>query len=163
MTATDTGTTGATHRINLVNKDDARRMLLGLLEHVADPASANTHKHLHKVRTGNTEERHLGLTRNGLGQQGFTGTGRTDHQHAAGDLATQTLKFGRITQKLNQLLHFFLGFFHPCYISKGSLDLVFTQQFGFGLAERHGATAATTAALHLAHKENKDGQNQQNR
>ena len=163
MTATDASPPGTPHRIDFVDEDDARRVLLGLLEHVTDTAGADTHKHFHKVGAGNTEERHLGLARNGLGQQRLTGTRRAHHQYTAGNLATQTLELGRVTQEFDQLLHFFLGFFHARHIGEGSLDLVFAQQFGLGLAERHGATAATTAALHLAHEENEDGQDQQNR
>ena len=163
VAATDTGATGTAHRINLIDEDDAGRMLFGLLKHVTDTAGTNTHKHFHKVRAGNAEERHLGLPRNGLGQQGFTRTGRTDHQHAAGNLAAQALEFRRITQKLDQLLHFFLGFFHPCHIGKGGLDLVFAEQLGLGLAEGHRPAAAFTTTLHLAHEEDEDRQNNQDR
>ncbi len=35
--------------INFVDKDDARRALLGLLEHVAHPARADAHEHFDKV------------------------------------------------------------------------------------------------------------------
>ncbi|MFP3355192.1 tyrosine-type recombinase/integrase, partial [Pseudoalteromonas sp. SIMBA_153] len=38
------------------------------------------------------------LARNGLGQQGLTGTGRAYHQHTARDTATQALELARIAQ-----------------------------------------------------------------
>src|SRR5690606_37601419 len=72
------------------------------------------------------------------------------------------LKFGRITQVLNQLLHFFLRFVHASYISKGGLDLVFTQQARLALAKAHGAATAASSALHLAHKEHENRNDQQN-
>src|SRR5690606_36661722 len=74
MTTAKPGAAMATDGIDLVNENDAGRMLLGLLEHVAHAARTHTHKHLDEVGTGNGEERHLGLTRNGLGQQCLTGT-----------------------------------------------------------------------------------------
>ena len=51
ITAAETGTTMATDRINLINKDDARGIGFGLLKHVADTARADTDKHFNKVRT----------------------------------------------------------------------------------------------------------------
>src|SRR5690606_41800086 len=65
--------------INFVDKDNAGRLLLGLLAHIANPGSTHTDKHLHKVRTGDREERHPRLTRNGLGEQGFTGPRLANH------------------------------------------------------------------------------------
>jgi len=70
----------ATYGINLIDKDNAGGRLLGLLEHVAHPGSADTDKHFHKIGTGDGEKRHLCLTGNSLGEQGFTGTRRADHQ-----------------------------------------------------------------------------------
>jgi len=42
-------TTLATDSINLVNKNDARRIFLGVFEHVANPGSAHAHKHFYEV------------------------------------------------------------------------------------------------------------------
>src|SRR5690606_20115124 len=109
VTTAQPGTTVTADGVDLINEDDARRMLFSLLEHVAHTAGADTDKHLHKVRTGNGEERHLGLTRHGLGQQRLTGTRRAYHQHATRNTPTQALEFARIAQKLHQLADFFLG------------------------------------------------------
>src|SRR6056297_338642 len=43
------GTTMATDRVNFVDKDDARALLLGLLEHVANAGRTHTHEHLNEV------------------------------------------------------------------------------------------------------------------
>src|SRR5690606_21892987 len=45
------GTAMPTHRIDLVDEDDARGMLLGLLEHGADARGANADEHLDEVGT----------------------------------------------------------------------------------------------------------------
>ena len=67
----------ATDGVDFVDKDDARSVLLGLLEHVTDAARTDTNKHFDKVGTGNGEERHLGLSGDCFGQQGFTSSWRS--------------------------------------------------------------------------------------
>ncbi len=161
MTTAQTGATLATDGVDLIDEDDAGGGFLGLLEHVTYPGGTDTDEHLHEIGTRNSEERHLGLTRNGLGQQGFTGTGRAYQQYAGRDLATQFLEFARVAQIIDQLLHLFLGFIATCNIGKGSLDLIFTHQASLALAKRHGTFA--TAALHLTHEEDPDTDQQQHR
>ena len=77
---------GAAHSIDFVNKDDARSHLGRLLEQVTNPAGAHAHEHLHKIRTGNGEEGHVGFARHSLGKQGLAGTGRAYQQRALGQL-----------------------------------------------------------------------------
>ena len=78
------------------------------------------------------------------------------HQHTTGNTSTQFLESARITQKLDQLLHVFLGFVHARHISKRSNNLILTEQLGLTLAEAHGAATPTTTALHLPHKKHED-------
>ena len=47
--------------IDLIDEDDAGRVLLGLLEHVAHARGADADEHLDEVRSGDSEERHLRL------------------------------------------------------------------------------------------------------
>ena len=68
VTAAQTRTTLATDRINLVDKDDARRILFGVLEHIAHTGCAHTHEHFHEVGTRNAKERHFRFARNGFRQ-----------------------------------------------------------------------------------------------
>ena len=77
---------GTAHSIDFVNEDDARSHLGRLLEQVTNPAGAHAHEHLHKIRTGNGEEGHVGFARHGLGKQGLAGTGRAYQQRALGQL-----------------------------------------------------------------------------
>ena len=97
-------------RVDFVDEDDAGRVLLGLLEHVADAAGAHADEHLDEVRAGNGEERHAGFTRDRLGEQGLASTRRAAQQHAARDLATELLELARILQEINQFGNFLLGF-----------------------------------------------------
>src|SRR5690606_13906158 len=148
--------------INFVDENNARALLLGLFKHVTDPGRTHAHKHFHKVRTGNREERYLCFTGDRLCQQRLTGTRRPDHQNALRGAATQSLEFAWITQEVYQLFNVFLGLINTGHVTKGRLDLIFTQKPGLALAERHRAFAST-AALHLTHEEHKQCDNDQNR
>ena len=161
MTTAETRAAMATHRVNFVNEDNTGRLFLGLLEHVAHAGGTHADKHFYEVRTGNGEKRHLGFAGDGLGQQGFTGTGRAHHQHAARNTTAKTLEFAWVAQKLYQLLHVFLGLIDTRHIGKGGFDLIVTQQPRLALAKGHRATPATStsAALHLAHEKHEHRDN----
>ena len=83
------------------------------------------------------------------------------HQYALGDTTTEALEFTRVTEKFHQFADIFLGFVDTGYIGKGGVDLITTEQLGLALAETHRTTTSTAAALHLTHKEDKDGEDQQ--
>ncbi|KIR22283.1 hypothetical protein PFLU3_21630 [Pseudomonas fluorescens] len=163
VTTTHAGATMATNGIDFIDKDDARSMFLGLFEHVANTTGTHADEHLDEVRAGNREERHLGLPGNRLGQQGFTGTRRTHHQHAARNTTTQALELARIAQKLYQFADFFLGFIATGNVSQGGLHLIFGEQARLALAEAHRPALASRPALHLAHEEHEHGDNHQDR
>ena len=69
---------GAADGVDLVDEDDARSLLLGLLEQVADTRGAHADEHLDEIGTRNREERHVGFACDGLRQQGLTRPRRTD-------------------------------------------------------------------------------------
>ena len=84
MAAADAGTALASDGIDLVDEDDARRVLLRLLKEVADTRGADTDKHLDEVRARNREERHTGLTGNGAREQRLTSARGAEEQDASG-------------------------------------------------------------------------------
>ena len=151
IAAANTGTARAANGIDLVDEDDAGRILLGLFEHVADAAGADTDEHFNEVRTGNREEGHIGLAGDGAGQQGLAGTRRANEQNALGDLAAEALEFARILEEFDDFLQLFLGFIDTGDIVKRLAAMGFGQQAGLRFAEAH--RAAASAALHLAHEE----------
>ena len=63
VAAAQASATVATDGVDLVDEDDAGRVLLGLFEHVADAGSTDADEHLDKVRTGDGEEGNIGLAR----------------------------------------------------------------------------------------------------
>src|SRR5262245_58762848 len=131
-----------TYRVDFVDENDARRGFLSLLKHVAHTRGAHADEHLHEIRAADREERHVSFTRDGACQQGLTSAWRADHQHALGNSATEFLKFFRITQELNQLLHFVLGFLYARHVAKRDLIFVTGQHARLGLTEVERALAS---------------------
>ena len=162
VTAAEAGAAMTADRVDFVDEDDARRVLLRLLEHVAHARGADADEHLDEVGAGDREERHLGLAGDGARQQRLAGAGRADHQHAARNLAAEALELARVLEELDDLDDFFLRLVDAGDVGERDLHLVLAEQPRPALAERHGAAAAR-AALHLAHEVHPDGDQQQDR
>ena len=162
MAAAETGSAMPADRIYLVDEDDARRVLLGLLEHVTDAGGAHSDEHLDEIGAGNGKERHLGLPRDRAREKGLAGAGGPYHQHTTGNLAAELLELGRFAQEVHQLRDLFLRLVHSRHVGKCDLHLVLAQQTSPALAEGQCATTAPTA-LHLAHEEYPYSDQQQHR
>jgi hypothetical protein len=162
VTAAQAGPAMPTDRVDLVDEDDAGRMLLRLLEHIPDPRGADTDEHLDEVRAGDGEEGNLRLARDGTRKQRLARSGRTDHQHALRDLAAEFLELGWIAQEIHHFGDLFLGLLGPGHVLEGHLDLILRKQPGAALAEGHGTSTARTA-LHLPHEEDPDPDQDQQR
>ncbi len=159
MPAAETRATVTAHSIDLIDKDDAGSILFALLEQVAYPRSADTHKHFHEIRTGNREKRNVRLAGNCARQQGFACARRPHQQDALGNAAAQRLELLRLAKELNDLLELFLGLVHTGHILKGDLFLLHRKQPRPALAERQ---RLVPARLHLPqHKEPQRADNQQ--
>ena len=92
VAAADAGAAVAADGVDLVDEDDGRRVLLGLLEQVAHAARADADEHLDEVRAGDRVERHARLARDGAGEQGLAGSGRAVQQHALRDAGADGLE-----------------------------------------------------------------------
>ncbi len=160
IAAAKTGAAMAADRIDLVDEDDAGRVLLALLEHVAHPAGTDPYEHLDKVRAGDREERHVRLAGDRPGEQRLAGAGRPDEQHPLGDLAAEPLKLLRVLEIFDDLLELLLGLVDPGDVLEGDPPDLLGQQARAALAEAHRSTAA---ALHLAHEENPHADQQKHR
>ena len=77
--------------IQLVNKDDAGRLLLGLFEQVAHARRADAHEHLDEISTAQGEERHVGFTGHGPSEQRLARAGRADEQRSFRDARAKQL------------------------------------------------------------------------
>ncbi len=146
--------------VDFVDEHDAGRVLLGLLEHVAHAGGADTDEHLDKVGARDGEERDVGLTGDGAGQQGLAGARRADQQAALGDLAAQALELLRVLQEVDDLLELGLGLVDAGHILEGYAAVLLGQQAGARLAKTHRATGA---ALHLAQEKDVDADQNKDR
>jgi hypothetical protein len=89
--------TGPADGVQLVDEDDRRRHLLGLVEQVPHPARPYPDDRLDELGGGDGEERHLRLARNRPGQQRLAATRRARQQDTAGDLRAQSPVLVRVT------------------------------------------------------------------
>src|ERR1051326_361789 len=147
----------AADRVNFVNKDDAGRILLALLEQIAHAACTHANKHFYEVRARDGEKRHVGFAGHGACQQGLAGSGRADEQHALRNAPAQFLEFLRLAQELDDFAQLFFGFIHAGNVFERNLLLLHAQQPRPALAE---AQRLVAAGLHLPDQEEPDGREQ---
>src|SRR5262245_550897 len=96
MTATETGPAVTPHRVDFVDKNNARCLLFSLLEKITGSGSSNPYKHFHEIGTANTEERHLGFARNRTSQQGLARSRGSDQQTPFRNSAAKLREFFRV-------------------------------------------------------------------
>ncbi|KAF2989337.1 hypothetical protein MJC1_03487 [Methylocystis sp. MJC1] len=137
----------AADRVDFVDEDDARRVLLGLLEHVAHAAGADADEHFDEVGAGDREEGHARFAGDGAGEQRLTRAGRADEQHAARNAPAEPLELARIAQEFDDFLQVFLGLVDAGDVLEGDAALRLGEELGLRLAKAHGPAARP--ALHL--------------
>ncbi len=160
VTAAEAGAAVAADRVDLVDEDDARRVLLALLEQVADAARADADEHLDEVRAADREERHARFTRDRAREQRLAGAGRAHHQDALRDPAAEAGELLRILQERDDLFDLVLGLFDAGDVLERHAVLVIGEQLRLGLAEAHRLAAAR---LQLPHEQEEDPDEQQHR
>ncbi len=103
VAAAEAGAAVAADGVDLVDEDDAGRVLLALLEQVAHARGADADEHLDEVGARDREEGHVGLAGDGAREQRLAGARRAHQQHALGDLAAQLLELLRVLEELDDL------------------------------------------------------------
>ena len=126
MTAAQTGTSVTANCVDLIDKDNRRRVFLCLVKQVTNTRCTDTDKHLDKVRTGNREERNACFACNRTCKQGFTGTGRAHQQYAFGNTGTQFIKFFGMFEEVDNLFEFFFFLIRTGNIRKGCFPGIFS-------------------------------------
>ncbi len=140
----------AADRVDFVDEDDAGRVLLGLLEHVAHARGADADEHLDEVGARNGEERHVGFAGDGARNQRLAGAGRADQQHAARNLAAEPLELSGIAQEFDDLLQVLLGLVDAGDVLEGDAAVRLGQKLGARLSE---AERLAARPLHLPRQE----------
>ena len=149
-------------RVDFVDENDARGRFLALLKHVAHTACADTDEHLHEIRSADGEERDIGFARDRAREQSFSGAGRADQQDALRNAAAEFLKFFRIAQKFDELLHFVLCFLDASDVAEGDFVLITREhaRFAFAKIERAFSGHADLLAEEKIENEQKKGDGQ---
>ena len=157
-----------TDGVDFVDKHDAGRLLLCLAEEIAHLARAHADKHLHKLRAGDGEERHVGLARHGFGEHRLTRSRRADKQNAFRHRCAGV----RILARIMEIVHD-LGKALFCLILAGDIakaDALRGLDVDLGVALSH-TEGHDVLAAHLIHQlfshelaeEEKDDQRQNER
>ena len=142
---------GTSDGVDLVDEDDARCLLLGLVEKVAHAAGADADEHLHEIGSGDGEEGDVGLPRDRLRQQGLAGAGRADEEGAFRDLAAEGRILRGILEEVDDLHHFLLSPIQAGHVLEGDVDLILVGELAGGLAHIEGVYApALASAAHVA-------------
>src|SRR5690606_12094202 len=113
--------TVSSDRVDLVDEDDAGRVLLALLEEIAHAAGADAHEHLHEVRARDGEEGHPRLTRHGAREQRLARPWRPHHQHALRDPSPEPAELLGILEEGDDLLELLLALVDPRHVREGDL------------------------------------------
>ena len=150
IAAAEAGAAMATHGVDFIDEDDARGVLLRLIEHVTHAARTDADEHLDEVRARDREEGHVRFACDSARDERLTGTRRTDEQTAARNASAELLELLRITKELDDLLEIDLGLVDARYVLERDATVPLRQQLCLGLTEAHGPAAAR---LHLAHEE----------
>src|SRR5437763_734856 len=90
--------------VDLVDEDDARRVLLSLLEEIAHAGRTHADEHLHEVGARDGEERNPRLARDGAREQGLARAGGAHQEHALGDASAELGELLRILEESDDLL-----------------------------------------------------------
>ena len=119
-----------------------------LLEHIPNTRRPDPDVHFHKIRAGQTKERDTGFTGDSFGQHGFSGSGRTDEQHTAGNSSTERLILLRSPEELHDFLQFLDGFINSCDVVEGDMHVFLRVQTAAAASERHRGTGSADATQH---------------
>ena len=151
--------TGLSDCVDLIDKYDARRLLLGLLEQVAHTGRADAHIHFHKGGSRQREERYFRLACYCFCKKRLSGSRRSHKECAFREFRTDPAVFARIMEKIH---HFLKGFFClvlPGHILECNARLFLHIHLGVALTDAHHAAAFG----HPAHQPDKHGRHQADR
>ena len=146
VTAAHAGAAVAADGVDLVDEDDRRGGLLGLVEQVAHAARADADEHLDEVRARDRVERHARLAGDRAGEERLAGSGRAVQQHALRDARADRLEPRGVLQEVLDLLHLLDGLVGAGDVLEGDLRHLLGDELRARLAELHDLAAAALGA-----------------
>mmetsp|Transcript_11735 Transcript_11735/g.25389 ORF Transcript_11735/g.25389 Transcript_11735/m.25389 type:complete len:356 (+) Transcript_11735:1192-2259(+) len=113
----------APNSVDLVDEDNARRVLLCVCKQITHARSTHTYKHLHKFRARDRKERHSGLSSHCTRKQRLSGSWRALENNATRNLGANLRESLRFFQKLNHFRQFQLGLIAPSDLLEGRVGV----------------------------------------
>src|SRR5436309_3645156 len=153
VAAAEAGAAMAADGVDLIDEDDAGRVLLSLLEEIAHAGRTHADEHLHEVGARDGEERNPRLARDGAREQGLARAGGAHQEHALGDASAELGELLRILEESDDLLELLFRLVDAGDVREGDLVVVLGEQLRLALAEAHRLAAAR---LELAHEEDEE-------
>jgi len=139
--------------VDLIDEDDAGRLLFCLFEKVPHSGRSHANEHLYEFRSADIEERDTRLTGDCPCEQGFSRSRGPHEQGPFREAAAQFLVFSRFLQERDDFGQLCLRFIDPGDILEGDGYLVLLIiHFGFVFTECH-----RTGRRHPYVKEHPDG------
>mmetsp|Transcript_30122 Transcript_30122/g.103628 ORF Transcript_30122/g.103628 Transcript_30122/m.103628 type:complete len:359 (+) Transcript_30122:838-1914(+) len=139
----------AANGVNLVDEDDARRVLLRVGEQRADARRADADEHFHELGARRGDEGHARLAGARASEQRLARARGALEEHAARGLGADLGVLFRELEELDDLGQFELGRVATRHVGKGDARLRLHLDLGLRVEHAHGAAA--TAAAHAAH------------
>jgi hypothetical protein len=147
----------ATHRVDFVDEDDARGLLLRRLEKIADARGTHADEHFDEVGAGDREERHTGFTGDRTGEEGLAAARRTHQKDAARDLAAEGGETVGFLEEFDDFGEFLLRFVRARDVVERHAGLVFADDLRLRTTEgKHVLALHARGAEHEEEDEEQD-------
>mmetsp|Transcript_43842 Transcript_43842/g.95453 ORF Transcript_43842/g.95453 Transcript_43842/m.95453 type:complete len:297 (+) Transcript_43842:461-1351(+) len=114
----EVATSACTQCVNLVDEDDARRLLLGALEEASDSCCTTAYEEFHELRGGHAHKRHARLCGAGTCQERLARSRGPDEENPARHAGSEYRVGARVRQHIHHLHDLYLGLVHAGHIDK---------------------------------------------
>ena len=104
--ATEAGAALPSHRVDLVDEDQAGAMRLGGVKQISHSGRTHADEHLDEIGARDVEERHARLAGDGARKVGLAHSGRAREEDALGDLRTQRRILLGVLEEIDDLKQF---------------------------------------------------------
>ena len=109
---------GRKQPIQIIDKDDTRRMLAGFEKQFPDTGSPKVDEHLHELGAAESKKAKAALPGGSFGQQGFARARRADQQNAFWQAATEGRIILRSAQEIDYFRYGLFGLIQATHIGK---------------------------------------------